>query len=87
MNMRCDQCKYWNTKEQKNAVNITVSECSKALMWWDSTEWSDKNEPYDCARKLTKEAEGTKMFVQDGSDYTATLYTTADFYCAHFDQL
>jgi hypothetical protein len=40
---------------------------------------------YQIERRLLPEYEGTKMFVQDGSDYRAVLYTVADFSCAHFE--
>ena len=88
--MRCDQCKYWQTDNQKRAGKLVVSRCAKALMWWDTTEWTVEDDTtdvdWDNQRRLLPESEGNKMFVQDGSDYSASLFTAPDFHCAHFEQ-
>ncbi len=80
--MRCDGCKFWDTEEGKKASNIEVRQCKHAEMWWDSTEWVEDAEWPAPDRALKPECAGARMFVQDGSDYYAALYTTADFFCA-----
>ena len=82
----CENCIYWgDVNDGVFAVDIVgtpVRECRKAVMFWDVTEWVDDGEDY--RRKLSPKYDGQKMFVQDGSDYKATLLTLPDFYCAHF---
>lgn len=90
--MRCDECKYWlrDKDEGRRAGSLKVQPCSKAAQWWNATEWTDEEDPdldWDNQRRVRPEFEGTKMFVQDGSDYHAELYTTADFGCTHFEKI
>lgn len=84
---RCDHCKHWDKDEQCRAGELRVGWCHKAIQWWDATEWcdSDDDSPYENNRRVLPEYDGTKMFVQDASDCRAELYTTADFFCAHFE--
>lgn len=90
--MRCDECKHWSRGdeygERKRADGLVVRRCLRAPEWWEATEWTerdDPNEPWQTLRTLKPEHAGTKMFVQDGSDYVAYLYTAADFFCAHHE--
>lgn len=90
--MRCDNCKHWaqdERHERMRADGLTVRICKRAPQWWNATEWRDKGEMDQdtgtTVRALKSEHAGTKMFVQDGSDYLAYLYTAADFYCAHYE--
>lgn len=90
--MKCADCKYWDRDkdEAKWAGSLRVQACHKAPQWWVATEWTNKTDPeceWDNYRRVRPEYEGTKMFVQDGSDYLATLYTAADFGCVHFDKI
>lgn len=90
--MRCDGCKHWNEKEgcgrawddEEAALRPKVGLCTKAQPYWETTEWvrDDDDAPVRVSRS---EFVGLKMFVQDGSDYKATLLTAPDFFCAHFD--
>lgn len=93
--MRCDGCKYWNLKEghtpnpnpdwpREEDVRPTVGLCEKAQPYWETTEWRPRDQGGP-VRVSKPEFEGLKMFVQDGSDYVATLLTTADFFCAHHE--
>jgi hypothetical protein len=77
--MPCSDCKYWDKSNFDNFVKI--GECVKPKAFWDCTSW---DENYD-NRILKPECENMKMFVQDGSDYTAHLYTTPDFNCSEFE--
>lgn len=78
--MNCKDCRYWDKfdRKYKSALN-SVGVCNRAMQWWDATEWSLGGEDV-----LKEEAKERKMFVQDGSDYHATLYTTPDFGCIEF---
>jgi hypothetical protein len=87
----CDGCRHWSRDDDdgRRAGDMKVRLCSKAPQWWDATEWTDEPDPenkFDNLRRVLPEHEGTKMFVQDGSDYRAELFTTADFFCAHFEE-
>lgn len=87
--MPCDECNHWNKDERRRAKGAFFGECRRASQWWDATEWTedeDPEEPWQEMRKLKPEFKDVKMFVQDGSDYMATLYTAPDFHCAHFEQ-
>jgi hypothetical protein len=92
--MRCDECKHWSRSEEqgekKRANGLIVRRCQRAPEWWEATEWredgpEDPDRPFEIIRTLKPEHSGTKMFVQDGSDYVAYLYTAADFFCAHHE--
>ena len=55
----------------------------KAKPFWDCTDWG--TEETDYVRMLTPKFKDLKMFVQDGSDYSAHLWTRPNFFCAHFE--
>lgn len=83
--MRCDECKYWNLVENKYSSNPEeIKLCNKPVALWDATQWE---KPFEGKRKFKEEFKDLKMYVQDGSDYRAMLYTTADFFCYHFEKL
>lgn len=77
----CQTCKFWN----QNTDNKTMFEfgyCKKVVMFWDGTDWEEKNGDYSRNRTNPEQ----KFFVQDGSDYSATLITTPDFGCNQAEQ-
>lgn len=90
--MRCDQCKHWEPCGGNHGNEpIGVGECLKPKPLWDCSMWSDENGdevphqlPRGIHRVMKPEYADAKMFVQDGSDYTAHLLTRPDFYCAEF---
>lgn len=89
--MKCCECKYWENKLSDHDLKDDIRVCFKAKQLWDCTEWIENddeckwpNEKY-YSRKLTEKYKNQKMFVQDGSSYSASLLTKADFYCAHFE--
>jgi|GEM_PF-4606909 len=57
--------------------------CSAALTYWDATDWGADG----MARALKPQHKDKKAFVQDGSDYMATLKTLPDFGCVMHAQL
>lgn len=79
--MRCDQCEHWDIRDFSFSFP-EIGECTKAKPLWNCTEWRDVEDDY--RRTLKPECESMKMFVQDGSDYTAHLLTKRDFFCAEF---
>lgn len=86
---RCDTCRFWEPNPDvynEEELRPKVGECLKAKPYWETTEWTRDDNSIWCVRTTKPEFEGLKMFVQDGSDYKATLLTTADFYCAHFEK-
>lgn len=86
--MRCDKCKYWERNEQyqdETEVRSGVKECLKGKPFWECTEWRDEGNKF--YRALKPEYAELKMFVQDGSDYSAKLLTKADFGCIHFEEI
>lgn len=80
--MRCDNCKFWSKEDGKKATNVETGLCNRPPMWWDATTWVEDAEWPAPDRALLPEHAGVRMFVQDGSDFVAYLYTTADFFCA-----
>lgn len=92
--MRCDGCEHWSRGnaygDRKRANGLVVRQCKRAHEWWEATEWHEDCEEdadtFETIRRVKPERAGDKMFVQDGSDYKAYLYTVADFFCAHFQK-
>lgn len=80
--MRCDGCKHWAVEAQDygDGALLAARLCSRAIEIWEATEWND-----DYDRVAKKGFEDVKMFVADGSGYSARLLTRADFFCAHFE--
>lgn len=77
----CETCKHWDkTDSYERLAAVVVRLCSKMPMFWDTTEWSDNYE-----RVMKPEFSGQLAFCQDGSDYSASLLTRAEFFCAHFE--
>lgn len=85
--MRCDACKHWTGEDapgdRRRWNRVEVRECRRVHEMWDATEWA--REGGETILRLKPERADDKMFVQDGSDYAAYLYTTADFFCAHHE--
>lgn len=74
----CATCKHWKPSgPYETGRSLGLGSCNAAPMLWESTEWrKDKD-----GRVFKPEAEGITAFVQDGSDYIATLYTRAGHGC------
>ncbi len=82
--MRCDKCRHWEMESKYRNVE-GVGLCRKAVQLWDATVWN-KDAEGDIDRVVKPELIGQMSFVQDGSDYHASLWTKAEFFCAHFEQ-
>lgn len=84
--MRCDKCKYWDSKTTKWAIgDIKLGECLRAKPFWDRTEYKEIGNEW--GRVLLPNAADDLMFVQDMSDCSAHLITKPEFYCANFKPL
>jgi len=60
--MRCDECKFWDVEGGKRECQgKTVGECTRAMPWWDASDWDD-----DCERVLKPEFADRRLFAQDG---------------------
>jgi len=86
--MRCDHCRHWFLDPEDSYRAIPgIKECRKAVQLWDATEWVEDEPDEDGdlgVNRLPKDS--TQMsFVQDGSDYMASLWTKPEFFCAHFE--
>lgn len=77
----CATCQHW--QDDEGQLHDT-KRCTKAVQMWDASEWRDTDDD-GYARILLPEFADQKMFVKDGSDYRADLYTRADFFCAHHE--
>ncbi len=85
LKMRCDTCQFWdpkNTDAVFDTDGLDLGRCDKAMQLWDASEWSYDDDGERVLR--TAKDAGQMMFVQDGSDYRADLYTKPGFFCAHF---
>ncbi len=83
----CESCKYWGTgDDDDNKLNGSLKPCTKVRMFYDCTDWNDdvESENY-CNRELMDKYKDHKAFVQDGSDYKATLYVMSDFGCVQYE--
>ena len=74
----CKTCKHWNRDGQGPSANpIKIGVCTRAMMFWDATEWDA-----DGQGRAFKDRDNHELFfVQDGSDYMADLLTMPDFGC------
>lgn len=76
---RCETCAHWEEWKSDRAFKQGVGECKMVVMFWDASEWGDEDSDYQ--RVIAPEYKDQKAFVQDGSDYSASLYTRKDFGC------
>ncbi len=80
--MRCDKCKHWVKDKRNLPSNFNLGDCGYVMMFWDATEWGGQE---GLEVVLNTDARDQKSFVQDGSDYTASLLTLGDFGCVKFE--
>jgi len=78
----CSTCKHWSRWKHKVTDQATftsrMGNCNMVMMWWDASEWLDE-EPF--TREINPKFAHKRAFVQDASDYSASLYTREDFGC------
>jgi hypothetical protein len=84
----CSTCEHWRPWDREGAVRETfranMGNCSMVVMWWDASEWLDE-EPY--TREISPKYKDQRAFVQDASDYSASLYTRKDFGCVDHKEI
>lgn len=78
---RCENCAHWGKADDygDEAQVLGVRRCAIAVELWEASTWDA-----DLDRVAKPEYAQQKMFVMDGSSYSASLYTKPDFFCAHF---
>lgn len=85
--MKCADCKYWGEGDDGRDALYGTKRCGKALQMWDAGHWDGEDYDSNKGYTLLHEHAGQMMFVKDGSDYRADLYTKPDFFCAHFEEI
>ena len=76
----CESCKHWDDEGHQNRY-LNTRECTKVTMLYDSIEYNKSTDKY----QLKERKKDCKAFVQDASDYSATLYTMPDFGCVMWE--
>lgn len=82
MTGRCKTCKHWAQDESYG--NLPVGRCNKAVELWKVSVWK-KDADGDYVNAIDEDICTTGMFVQDGSDYMAMLFTKDTFGCVEYD--
>lgn len=77
---QCSQCKHWSREEYGTGYSLGLGRCGAVPMFWESTRWIDDGD----GREFTPEAADVTAFAQDGSDYSARLYTRPEHGCTMF---
>jgi len=72
--MRCETCTHW-VKWKDGTTNL--GSCKKVLRYWEAIDW-------DATTFEDRLVADAKFFVQDGEDYSASLYTRNDFGCVEY---
>lgn len=75
----CKTCKHWRVIEAgwTSTPRHDIGDCGRVLLFWDATEWREESD----FRELKPENANDLAFVQDGSDYMASLLTRPEFGC------
>lgn len=83
--MNCKTCKYWITDpegrryDDQSAMRIGLGVCGIVELFFDCTRWNEEGK----ARELI---DPTRLaYVQDSSDYIASLYTAPEFGCVQYE--
>jgi hypothetical protein len=78
---RCKTCRHWEPPENALGEVSGVGECKAVVLYSDATEWRTSSG----TRQLKPEYSSKLAFVQDVSDYTASLYTMPEFGCVQHE--
>lgn len=78
---RCKTCAHWCQPINKRIEIPSIGICDAVVMYWDATKWSYGDE---ITRSLKPEYKGSLAFVQDASDYSASLMTLPAFGCVQW---
>lgn len=77
----CKTCKHWDSFNKEEGYKKGLGECNKAVLFFCAYDWDEKGYP-----QIVPAHKDSKMFVQDGSDYTASLFTREDFGCVSYEE-
>jgi hypothetical protein len=76
----CETCSHWERwNKDEYEFKVGMGECMMVVLWWDASEWDGDKNGYN--RIISPKYKDQKAFTQDGSDYSAALYTRKDFGC------
>jgi hypothetical protein len=74
----CKTCGHWRLHEKDDYGYVgPLGVCGAVPMFWESTRWRADGD----GREWKPEAADTTAFAQDGSDYSAVLYTKPEHGC------
>ena len=82
--MKCETCKYWETPNPRHNNHRKVHRCNKAVQLFDVEDWVVIDG--ETQLEIIPEYKDQLMFTQDASSYAASLYTRAEFFCAHWEK-
>ena len=74
----CENCKHWEFDD--DYCGVLIGRCHAAAFLFDSFDWNDEGK-----LQINPERKNTKVFLQDQSDYWATMHTAHDFWCASYE--
>ena len=77
---KCKECKKWEPFSGDTHLERQQGVCSNPVMAWDATEWAADGK----GLALKEMYKDNNVFLQDASEYYASMFTTEDFYCADF---
>lgn len=98
--MRCDECKHWKPEaDEWEAEQAGMHQCLAVRPRWDIADEAsealaasigkkeyDADAPDELFNTTRRDAlRNARAYVQDGSQYTASLWTMPDFFCALFE--
>lgn len=82
---RCKSCAHWSQfskfgNSDRLAFSLGLGICGFTHQFWSEIRFLRDEDRYN----LTEDGQAISHFVQDGSDYFATLYTRPEFGCTSF---
>ena len=84
LSKRCGTCLHWQARDPRPDLAANVRQCTQVSNYWDASEWVKIDG--DVVRMLRPLYANRLAFVQDASDYYATLLTTAEFGCVQWQR-
>ncbi len=76
--MQCATCQHWAMW----TYDPSLGSCKKVVRFWEAYEWLGEGD----GEVLNEERYNSKFFVQDGEDYSASLFTRNDFGCVEHQE-
>lgn len=84
--MKCETCQHWAKWNERNTGNTipNLGTCKRVIPYWEALDWYDMDRNEELNEQRRKD---NKFFVQDGEDYSASLYTRNDFGCVEYQEV